>query len=51
MSVHFRGVCHRVDNVVCKVPCNTKWSKTQPNLRLEGFATEVVIENGTATIQ
>ena len=50
MSVHFRGQCIKVDDVVCKVPTETKWNKTQPNLVLRGFASDVNIENNIATI-
>lgn len=50
MSVHFRGTCHVVDDVVCNVPCETKWNKTQPNLVMRGFATSVNIINGKAVI-
>jgi hypothetical protein len=50
MSIHFRGACTVVDNVVCKVPCETKWNKTQPNLVMRGYASAVSIEDGIATI-
>lgn len=50
MSIHFRNTCTVVDNIECKVPCKTKWSKTQPNLRMQGFAKEVIIKNNIATI-
>lgn len=50
MSVHFKKVCYVVDDIYCRVPCNTKWSKTQPNLRMEGFAEEVRITNNKAYI-
>lgn len=51
MSVHFNGQCHRVDNVECKVPVETKWNKRQPMLVMRGFAKEVIIEDGKAVIQ
>lgn len=41
MSVHFRGVCYRTKSVECLVPCETKWNKTQPNLVMRGFASEI----------
>lgn len=50
MSVHFRNTCTRVDDIICNVPCNTKWSKTQPHLRMEGFAEKVEIIDGKAYI-
>ncbi len=51
MSIHFRNTCSVVDNVICNVPCETKWRKTQPNLIMQGFAKDVKIENGIAIIQ
>jgi hypothetical protein len=50
MSVHFKKTCTVVDDIVCQVPCETKWKPTQPRLVMQGFANEVLIENGTATI-
>lgn len=44
MSVHFRKHCILVDDVVCNTRCNTKWSKIQPHLRMEGFTTDVRID-------
>lgn len=51
MSVHFKNTCTVVDNVECKVPCETRWNKTQPNLVMRGFASEVIIENNKAIIK
>lgn len=51
MSIHFRGACVRVKDVVCNVPCETKWNATQPTLILRGWAAEVVIENEIAVIK
>jgi hypothetical protein len=50
MSVHFRKQCIVVDDVICMVPCETKWSNTQPNLVMRGFATDVEIKNNKAYI-
>ena len=50
MSVHFRNFCTVVDNVICNVPCETKWKNTQPRLIMQGWATNVKIENQIATI-
>lgn len=33
----------KADNIVCEVPTETKWNKTQPKLVIRGFANEVVI--------
>ena len=50
MSVHFRGTCYIVNQVICKVPCETKWNKRQPRLVMRGFATNLGIENGVAIL-
>lgn len=50
MSVHFRDTCHVVDDIVCEVPCETKWKPTQPRLIMQGFASNVQIKGGKATI-
>lgn len=41
MSVHFRKQCMPCDDVICKVPCETKRNKIQPYLVLQGFASNV----------
>lgn len=51
MSVHFRKQCLIVEDVVCNVPCESKWNKTQPNLVMRGYAADVVIENKRAYIK
>jgi len=46
MSVHFRGSCYVVDDVICKVECETKWKPTQPRLVMQGWCNELsIIEN------
>jgi len=50
MSVHFMGVCSIVDDVECKVKCESKWNKTQPQLVMRGFANNVHIYNNKAII-
>lgn len=44
MSIHWKGQCYKVDNINCTVSVETKWSKSQPNLILQGFATKVLIK-------
>lgn len=51
MTVHFRKKCYAVENVNCKVACETKFNKQQPRLVMQGFAESVEIENETATIK
>lgn len=51
MSVHFRGKCNIVDDIICEVSCETKWNRTQPKLVMRGYAKEVKIENNIAYIK
>jgi hypothetical protein len=51
MSFHFSNEsCQVVDNIVCSVPSETKWKKTQPNLIMRGWATGYSLENNVITI-
>lgn len=50
VSVHHKGVCHIVDNVVCKVPITGKISKTQPRFVVKGRCTQIIIQEGIAVI-
>ena len=51
MSVHFRDTCHVTDNVECRVPCETKWNKTQPNLVMRGYASNIIVERDKIIIE
>ena len=51
MSVHWKGACLPCDSVRCLVPCETKRNKRQPKLVMRGFAKEVTVIDGTATIR
>lgn len=42
MTVHFRGKCIQVDEVICKRPCETKWNKKQPRLVMRGYCKGVI---------
>lgn len=44
MSVHFRGTCYIVDDVDCRVPCHTKHRDRQPHIVMEGWATDVLVD-------
>ncbi len=51
MSVHFRGKCTIVNDIICMCPSATKWNKTQPYLVMQGFCENVIIgEDGNALI-
>jgi hypothetical protein len=49
-SVHYRGVCHIVEKIVCNIPTFSKNNKTQPRVVMKGYAHEVSMDNGVATI-
>lgn len=51
MTVHFKKQCHIVKDVVCNVPCETKWNASQPRLVMRGFAKEVTIKDHIAFIK
>jgi len=44
MTVHFRGECNITENVECRVPCETKYNKSQPRLVMRGFAHSIDIQ-------
>lgn len=50
MSVHFRGVCHVVKNVVCQASCETHYNRRQPHLIMRGYATSIDLKGDTAII-
>lgn len=51
MSVHYRGKCHIVKDVICRVPAESKWNKRQPYIVMQGYAEDVVITGGRAIIE
>lgn len=51
LSVHFRGKCIPCDNVDCRVPCKSKWNKRQPFLVMQGFCSDIELNNGTMLIK
>jgi hypothetical protein len=51
MSIHFRGTCTTVSHIICQPECQTKWRKTQPQLIMQGWATDVIINNDIAVIK
>lgn len=50
MSVHWKNACYVVKDIECKVPCETKWRKTQPYLVMQGFCSNLQITNDKAVI-
>jgi hypothetical protein len=51
MTVHFKGKCLIVQDIMCEVPAQTKWNKTQPQLVLQGFCEAVEIMDDIAIIK
>ena len=41
LTIHFRSKCIPVQNVICRVPCESKWHARQPHLTMQGFAHDV----------
>lgn len=50
MSVHYRGKCYKTDNVICNTKTETKWNKTQPNLVIQGWASDIKIKDNKITM-
>ena len=50
MSIHFKGKCSVVQDIECRVPAETKWQSTQPNLIMQGWCIDVLIEQDKAII-
>jgi hypothetical protein len=44
MTLHWKGACIIVDELVCMVPAETKTAKTQPRYVLQGWAKQVAFE-------
>ena len=50
LSIHFKGKCYKVKDIICNVPTESKWNNSQPNLVMRGWANDVIIENEIAYI-
>lgn len=42
MTVHYRGACHIVDNIICNVSTYTHHNKRQPHVVLKGKAANIL---------
>ena len=51
MTVHFKKQCLLCKDVICLVPTETKWNKTQPMLVVQGFASSVRMDGETAIVE
>jgi len=50
ITVHFAGVCHIVDNIICDAPTVGRIRKTQPHWVMAGKTDTLRIDCGVATI-
>jgi len=50
LTIHYRKKCIIADDIICKVPTNSKWNKTQPYLVMQGLASSVEIIDNKAFI-
>ena len=41
LTLHYRDECIGVDDIDCRVSCETKWNKNQPHLVMRGFSKSV----------
>lgn len=50
ISLHYKGACHIVDNLVCNVPTWGRLSKRQPRFVMVGDAAEIQLDNDAAYV-
>lgn len=50
LSVHYRGACHIVSEVVCRVSCSTRIRAKQPRCVMAGKCRDILFYQGTAII-
>lgn len=50
-SLHYRGVCHIVDKLICKAGTESRVRKRQPYGVIAGDAVRIDIKDGVAFIQ
>lgn len=51
MTIHYKNQCIVVNEVVCKVPCETKRNKRQPRLVMRGYCKKVQVVNGVGIVE
>lgn len=51
ISVHYRGQCHIVDNVDCRVSTKGRLRKRQPRFVMAGNCNDMSVVDGVAIIQ
>lgn len=50
ISLHHKNTCHIIDNIQVLVPTEGKINKRQPYFVMQGWAKNVEIKNGIATV-
>ena len=50
ITVHYKGACHIVDNLDCKVPTAGHLRNSQPRFVIKGNCKEIKFENNKALI-
>ncbi len=50
ITIHFCGVCHIVDNIICNTPTQGRIRKTQPYWVMAGKTSTLTIDCGVAII-
>jgi hypothetical protein len=50
ITVHYKGACHVVDNVVCNVKTEGRIRNSQPRWVIAGKTKDIRFENGVAII-
>jgi hypothetical protein len=51
LTVHYRGACHLVTGIDCRVPIATRNRTRQPRCVIAGEAGDINIRNGVAVIR
>ena len=53
-TIHFRGICYLVKEIVCKVPMKSEWKpekKSNPRAFFTANVSIIIITGGVATLQ
>lgn len=51
LTIHYRGACHLVTGIDCRVPIATRSRTSQPRCVMAGDADNIEINNGLAVIR
>lgn len=50
ITVHYKGKCHLVSNLVCNVVVESKFNKNQPRFVMQGWCNNLIIKKDKAEI-